>query len=284
MAAETSVAAGKGVQDLGANTSVFSGMRGEKVFPEDTAMDFKMFTKRELGEILDVIQQAVACRAESDIRSLVVRIKNLVNGEYCVCGIGRGGADGLAEVPRVINIDYPEEWLRIYGGSQLYFKDPIILNNFQNPGPQIWDETYELFGENVSEDFVRQAQDFGLYHGVSGGLYDQRTGLSTIFTFSGRENVFLNHQKKIMEFLTPHLHQALVRIYREGSSSCDSLSKREREVIKWIKEGKTNWEISMILNISERTVKFHVQNIEKKLNAVNKAHAIAIALDQDLVS
>ena len=51
-----------------------------------------------------------------------------------------------------------------------------------------------------------------------------------------------------------------------------------------MKAGKTNWEISVILNISERTVKFHVQNIERKLNAVNKTHAVAIALDQNLLT
>jgi DNA-binding CsgD family transcriptional regulator len=37
------------------------------------------------------------------------------------------------------------------------------------------------------------------------------------------------------------------------------------------------------LNISERTVKFHIQNIERKLDAVNKAHAVAIAMEQDLI-
>lgn len=247
-------------------------------------MDLKIFSKKELCDILDTIQQAVACRGEEDIRLLLSRIKGLVNGEYSVCGIGRGGAEGLSGTPRVINIDYPEEWLGIYGGSQLYFKDPIILQNFRNQGSQLWEETYALYSESLSPDFVGMARDFGLCHGVSGGLFDSRTGLSTIFTFSGRERVFFDHQKKIMEFLAPHLHQALVRIYRESQAPGEPLSKREMEVMRWIKEGKTNWEISMILNISERTVKFHVQNIEKKLNAVNKAHAIAIALDQDLVS
>ncbi|WP_447973005.1 LuxR family transcriptional regulator [Nitrospira sp. Kam-Ns4a] len=39
------------------------------------------------------------------------------------------------------------------------------------------------------------------------------------------------------------------------------LTKREREVLEWMKEGKTNWEIGRILGISERTVRFHVGNI-----------------------
>ncbi|MFQ5330419.1 MAG: helix-turn-helix transcriptional regulator [Thermodesulfobacteriota bacterium] len=53
--------------------------------------------------------------------------------------------------------------------------------------------------------------------------------------------------------------------------------------MQWLKEGKSNWELAMILDISERTVKFHVQNVEKKLNAVNRAHAVALAMDYGMI-
>jgi DNA-binding CsgD family transcriptional regulator len=56
------------------------------------------------------------------------------------------------------------------------------------------------------------------------------------------------------------------------------LSKREIEVLSWLKEGKTSWEIARILRISERTVNFHVGNILKKLDANNRTHAVALAV------
>jgi DNA-binding CsgD family transcriptional regulator len=56
------------------------------------------------------------------------------------------------------------------------------------------------------------------------------------------------------------------------------LSKREIEVLSWLKEGKTSWEIARILLISERTVNFHVSNIIKKLDANNRTHAVALAV------
>lgn len=60
---------------------------------------------------------------------------------------------------------------------------------------------------------------------------------------------------------------------------------REKEVLNWLKLGKTNWEISVILQISERTAKFHVGNIMKKLNAVTRGHAVAkaISLEKALI-
>lgn len=56
------------------------------------------------------------------------------------------------------------------------------------------------------------------------------------------------------------------------------ITDREMEILKWIMVGKSTWDISQILNISESTVKFHVDNIMKKFNAVNRTHAVAIFL------
>jgi DNA-binding CsgD family transcriptional regulator len=57
------------------------------------------------------------------------------------------------------------------------------------------------------------------------------------------------------------------------------LSRREREVLTWLRHGKSNWEISRILAISERTVKFHVASIMRKLNAVTRTQAVALAME-----
>ncbi len=62
------------------------------------------------------------------------------------------------------------------------------------------------------------------------------------------------------------------------------LSLREREVLHWLKKGKSSWDIAAILNISERTVYFHVNNIMQKLNAVSRTQAVAIALEKGLIS
>ena len=50
-----------------------------------------------------------------------------------------------------------------------------------------------------------------------------------------------------------------------------------------MKDGKTAWDISQILSISERTVKFHVQNIMRKVNATNRAQAVAICMENGFI-
>lgn len=70
----------------------------------------------------------------------------------------------------------------------------------------------------------------------------------------------------------------------ENSDSNQSpLTKREVEILRWLSEGKSSLEISIILNICESTVKFHVNNTLAKLHASNRTHAVAKALRQQLI-
>lgn len=61
------------------------------------------------------------------------------------------------------------------------------------------------------------------------------------------------------------------------------LTAREREILLWVKEGKNNWEIASILDITPDTVKFHLKNIYQKLNVANRSQAIAAALERKLI-
>lgn len=54
-----------------------------------------------------------------------------------------------------------------------------------------------------------------------------------------------------------------------------AITKRERDCLLWASEGKTSWEISQILGVSERTVNFHLSNCIEKTNSSNRLQAIA---------
>ncbi len=57
-----------------------------------------------------------------------------------------------------------------------------------------------------------------------------------------------------------------------------SLTEREAECLKWAAEGKTEWEISEILTISEHTADKHLSNARRKLRAANRTQAVANAI------
>lgn len=62
-----------------------------------------------------------------------------------------------------------------------------------------------------------------------------------------------------------------------------ALTKREEECLTWTAGGKTSWEISVILGVSESTVTFHLRNVVTKLKASNRTHAVAKAMKLKLI-
>ncbi len=56
------------------------------------------------------------------------------------------------------------------------------------------------------------------------------------------------------------------------------LTYRETQILKHIADGNSNKQIARILQISEQTIKNHVSAILRKLNANDRAHAVALAL------
>ena len=56
------------------------------------------------------------------------------------------------------------------------------------------------------------------------------------------------------------------------------LTPRETEVLTWVAQGKTNYEIGVILSAATRTICKHVERILFKLSVENRTAAAAIAL------
>jgi LuxR family transcriptional regulator, quorum-sensing system regulator SolR len=73
---------------------------------------------------------------------------------------------------------------------------------------------------------------------------------------------------------------------RDWANSKDErhdLTFKEKEVLLWVMQGKTCWEVGTILSVSERTIKFHLHNIYTKLNVVNRAQAVTMANKRGLI-
>ncbi|MCE9648497.1 MAG: response regulator transcription factor [Parvibaculum sp.] len=62
-----------------------------------------------------------------------------------------------------------------------------------------------------------------------------------------------------------------------------ALSSRELQVLECLADGQSNKVIASTLSITEDTVKAHLKNLYEKLGAADRAHAVAIALRQQLI-
>jgi len=83
--------------------------------------------------------------------------------------------------------------------------------------------------------------------------------------------------------LAPEAIQALVQVERQPTVQDYDLTTRELEVLALLVEGLSNPEIAERLSVSRSTAKAHVSNILSKLSVANRAEAVAMAVQQNLV-
>jgi len=170
--------------------------------------------------------------------------------------------------------NYPTAWQTQYQAKNYVAIDPTVQSAMRSSLPILW--TDELF--RPARDLWEEARSFGLRVGWAQSVRDFNgtVGMLTL----ARSNEPLTQT----EFDAKRYEMAsLAQIAHSGMSRClaprlmpevnAKLSNREIAVLRWTADGKTSGEISCILNIAERTVNFHINNVVTKLNAANKTSA-----------
>jgi len=79
-------------------------------------------------------------------------------------------------------------------------------------------------------------------------------------------------------YVDPRLDRILLS--PRATARVPQLSPREREIMHLMAEGRTAEAIGQEINVSVETVRTHVRNVIRKLQARNRVHAIAIALER----
>lgn len=87
----------------------------------------------------------------------------------------------------------------------------------------------------------------------------------------------------IQPSLIPALNSRLINRDMD-KEKLDSLTKREIEILTQVASGMFNKEIAVNLNISERTVKNHISNIFKKIDASDRTQAAVFAIRNNIVN
>ena len=112
-----------------------------------------------------------------------------------------------------------------------------------------------------SADVIRQALALG-----ARGYVFKRSGVAPLFEA-------LRTVAAGKTYLSPEAEAQVA-----AHANDEPLSAREIQILRLAAQGLSNAEIGRRCSISERTVKFHVGSILQKLDAADRAHAVAIAL------
>jgi DNA-binding CsgD family transcriptional regulator/pimeloyl-ACP methyl ester carboxylesterase len=109
---------------------------------------------------------------------------------------------------------------------------------------------------------------------------------SRLITFDGMASIWFSpgpEAPQAVQFIEAFLNDLPgVAVPEPDELRIAALSRRQREVLHLISQGKTNREIADALVLSERTVQRHIADIYAKIGARNRAEATAIALGRSL--
>ena len=184
-----------------------------------------------------------------------------------------------------VYVTYPESWVEHYRDLDFVATDPVVTTTANSLLPVNWDsletrhpKARQMFGE---------AQEFGI--GARGltvpirGRYGERALLSLTSDLSAADwTDFCRRNVGDFQVLAYHIHKMVLSSHGI-SPEVPHLSAREHEVLKWASSGKTVSDTAEILGLSERTVKFYLENVRHKLNCLNTTHAVARAISLGLI-
>lgn len=175
--------------------------------------------------------------------------------------------------------NFPKAWNTQYEQNKFSAIDPVVAHCNHSMLPILWTE--DVFSQTPS--LWQALQQQGLQHGWSQSFHDEESGLYSMLSLARSHCPItayeLYENLGFTVFIGRHLHALAAKTLpkKKPRPSAPRLSPREVEVLRLSADGKTAYEISRILSLSERTVNFHVHRAIEKLGVCNKIAAVFVA-------
>jgi len=179
-------------------------------------------------------------------------------------------SSGTAE--RFVHCTYADAWARHATSRDRTNVERLELGTLFAPSDESCAATLDSAGTHEHELRITLTA----YHGEAAAL--------VIKADEGAEDWQARRKTIAREFraLGQYFHQHMLRIFGCGNEKAIIVSAREIDCLKWMAAGKTAWEVSAILGISERTVRFHLNAAREKLECTTTTQAVAKAVSQQL--
>jgi LuxR family transcriptional regulator, quorum-sensing system regulator BjaR1 len=177
---------------------------------------------------------------------------------------------------------WPADFLDLYIREQYIRFDPVARRCRRAAQPFEWRTSdFESAPQPRAAEVMRRAADYGMAHGFMVPIHGPG-GFEGCIAMSGDHLELTPRSKPAVHLIAQYGYErARSLIGREPAKPV--LTAREQEVLAWVASGKSAWEIGEILNIAKRTVDEHAQTAFRKLGAVNRTHAVVIALRERMI-
>ncbi len=175
------------------------------------------------------------------------------------------------------------EWGDLYVDQKLYRVDRTIQAVFSSIEPFSWDEIEAASGPETASVFA-MARETGAMNALVVPVHGPLGEVLAVIMISESDQTYPRELRQKMHVAASLFATCgLTLMERAAEPPGPNLSRRELQCIYWVAEGKSDWEIGKILQISDETVAWHVQNAKRKLGVVRRAQLPAAAWRRGLL-
>ena len=178
---------------------------------------------------------------------------------------------------------FPRDWVSHYVGNKLQNIDPVASHMLKTAVPTYWSSFDKKPISSESKKFMLDASEAGLKDGAVIPLHSVGGQIAGLSVTTDQLHPDRRLQTlAVIQFLGVFFHEKYKSFYHEPEPV--ELTDREREILTWAAEGKSDAEISMIVNISSPTVRYHWKNVFRKFNTYSRVSTITSAIRRQLIT
>lgn len=184
---------------------------------------------------------------------------------------------------------YPLNWTEYYLENHFGPDDLVVRHSAASAVPFSWAELKKRYVFTKAQKLVfSEGSEVGIKSGATVPIHGPGKALATFSVANDADDVefqrLFKEKRHELHIIATYAHEKLIQLGIGKSSVLDvKLTAREIEILTWTARGKTRWEISEILSVSEETVKTHLTHAAQKLGVSNKAHAVSMALNYGII-
>lgn len=178
--------------------------------------------------------------------------------------------------------NYPAQWIKVYSNRRLDRVDPVFRYAGRTTRPFFWDDPAFLQTLTPEQkNILNEAASLGIAHGYTIPIHAPGALPASCSLVPDSPDIEAANYSAV-RLMAAYLHEALQPALL--SRDIAVLSRRERECLELVGQGKSDWAIGQILGISERTVHNHVERAKQRLGVASRTQAVVEALFQHQIS
>lgn len=176
------------------------------------------------------------------------------------------------------------EWLNHYRGHDFQFCDPVMVQARRSADSFVWRTHRDSVAKHSASSVVLDdAREFGFLNGLTIPIHAGSCRMAVLsMTVPTHTPPPLIPQAVEMQIVDAIRTLASAQPDAPAAAT-NTLSAREIACLYWAAYGKSSDETAVIVDVSERTVRFHLENAKRKLNALNKTQAVTKAIARGLL-